>query len=259
MLFSVGFAQKAKDSPLVFEDDLELKWRDTEDTAFLVAKNKILAPLEVILTIKGKGTESFLVPANGESVLVKQPKIITGRKSGSIQLDYQISYHMGHPDAIDIDQNYLYDFPFSEGKSYLIGQTWGGKATHNTSESFHAIDFQLDEGEAIHAAREGQVVKVIDWFSKQGGPELSAAANEVVILHVDGTLASYVHLQYQGAEVSPGEKVKKGQLIGYSGATGYATGPHLHFVVRRDKNQSIPIFFNGYEGQILQKGEFYIH
>lgn len=256
---SNSFGQKAKDTPIAFEDDLELEWRDSEDTAYLVAKNKIYAPLEVILTIKKKRSESFLVPAKGETILISQPKVIVGKRSGTIQLDYQIGYHMGHPDVIDIDEDYLYALPFEKGQSYMIGQTWGGRATHYTPDSYYAVDFQLATGEPVHAAREGQVVKVIDWFTKEGGAELSAAANEVVVIHEDGTIASYVHLKYKGAVVEAGEMVERGQLLGYSGSTGYSTGPHLHFVVRRDDNKSIPIYFEGFEGKVLQKGEFYSH
>jgi len=55
--------------------------------------------------------------------------------------------------------------------------------------------------------------------------------NNIVIQHADSSRAGYWHLQKDGALVNAGDTVKKGQLIGLSGRTGYAFFPHLHFVV----------------------------
>lgn len=74
-----------------------------------------------------------------------------------------------------------------------------------------------------------------------------------MIMHADGTYASYAHLAYKGALVKEGEFVKRGQKIGLSGLAGYTRGPHLQFVVRKERNSSIPIYFNGYKGKVLKK------
>ena len=55
--------------------------------------------------------------------------------------------------------------------------------------------------------------------------------NEIEIKHSDGTYAAYSHLKYKGTFVKKGEKVKKGQLIGLSGNTGWSSKPHLDFCV----------------------------
>jgi hypothetical protein len=56
-------------------------------------------------------------------------------------------------------------------------------------------------------------------------------ANAVYILHNDDTIAAYVHLSHDGVCVRPGDVVAIGEIIGYSGNTGWANGPHLHFHV----------------------------
>ena len=71
-------------------------------------------------------------------------------------------------------------------------------------------------------------------------------ANSVRILHDDGSMAVYAHLALEKAQVYPGMRVEAGQLIDYSGNTGYSTGPHLHFVVQVNqgmKLESVPFKF----------------
>ena len=53
------------------------------------------------------------------------------------------------------------------------------------------------------------------------------------IVHADETIATYAHMAFSGVRVRPGQQVQAGTLIGYSGATGYTSGAHLHFVVHR--------------------------
>lgn len=62
--------------------------------------------------------------------------------------------------------------------------------------------------------------------------------NYVLIKHSNGMYTLYAHMRYGSVTVKVGQKVKKGQTIGYMGNTGYAFGAHLHFEVR-DKNNLI--------------------
>ena len=55
--------------------------------------------------------------------------------------------------------------------------------------------------------------------------------NRVVIKHKNGEYTAYEHLAYKGIVVKVGQKVRKGQFIGYNGNTGYSPFPHLHFEV----------------------------
>lgn len=133
------------------------------------------------------------------------------------------------------DANARYRLPYPEGEAFTIGQAPGGPiTTHTTPESAYAIDIDMPEGTPVLAARDGVVIEAVDRY-KAGGPDraLLTRANRVRVLHADGTIAEYAHLKPGGAAARVGEAVKAGKVIGYSGATGYAYGPHLHFAVTR--------------------------
>ena len=63
--------------------------------------------------------------------------------------------------------------------------------------------------------------------------------NYVKIKHDNGYYTLYAHMEYGSVCVNVGDKVTKGQVIGYMGATGRATGAHLHFEVRNAKDVRI--------------------
>jgi murein DD-endopeptidase MepM/ murein hydrolase activator NlpD len=144
--------------------------------------------------------------------------------------------------------------PFARNQEFSIGQAFGGAFSHTSLDSRHAVDISMPVGTPIHAAREGVVMDVARWFSgagtdlKRDGPR----ANFVRILHEDGSMAVYAHLDYEGVVVHPGQRVRRGQLIGRSGNTGFSTGPHLHFVIQLNRDMklvSVPFEFTGPAGQ----------
>ena len=86
---------------------------------------------------------------------------------------------------------------------------------------FHAgVDFIVEEGTEVHAGADGTVVTC----GMDGDNGLV-----VIIAHEDGYSTHYYHLSE--INVNEGDKVKAGDIIGYSGATGNVTGPNLHFGV----------------------------
>jgi murein DD-endopeptidase MepM/ murein hydrolase activator NlpD len=87
----------------------------------------------------------------------------------------------------------------------------------------NGIDFAAPPGTPIYAAAAGVVRSVGD-----GGP----CGNMVQIDHPNGLTSAYCHMSRFGP-ISTGEHVEARQLIGYVGQTGRATGPHLHFAVKR--------------------------
>lgn len=168
-----------------------------------------------------------------------------------------IDYFYGNSKTAAHREDYLYALPFELGKSYKVSQSFYGKKSHFTTESKFAVDFAMPVGTKIVAAREGVVVYTLDQFKKSGGKEFKKKANKIVILHDDGTFASYSHLKHQGTVVQKGDRVEKGQHIGYSGNTGYTSGPHLHFAVRLPRDICVPVYFENYKGKVLKKGKYY--
>jgi murein DD-endopeptidase MepM/ murein hydrolase activator NlpD len=73
-------------------------------------------------------------------------------------------------------------------------------------------------------------------------------ANYIRIVHDDGTMGLYAHLKPEGVLVRVGQRVKTGQRIGFSGNTGYTSGPHLHFALQVNRGMqlvSIPFRMTG--------------
>ncbi len=104
-------------------------------------------------------------------------------------------------------------WPVSGPITSPFGPRWGG---------FHpGIDIGVPEGTPIHAAAAGTVI-YCGWESGYG--------NLVVIDHHNGLATAYGH--QSRIAVSCNQNVAQGDVIGYSGCTGFCTGPHLHFEVR---------------------------
>jgi murein DD-endopeptidase MepM/ murein hydrolase activator NlpD len=97
--------------------------------------------------------------------------------------------------------------------------------------AFHSgVDISAALGTPVRAAADG-VVEHAEWTSGGYG-------KLVMIDHGNGIQTWYAHLS--GFEVIPGQEIRRGEILGYSGATGRATSPHLHFEVRRHGNPVNP-------------------
>ncbi len=159
----------------------------------------------------------------------------------------------GRPDASHRPQR-PYRPPFAAGEIFRIGQAFGGEFSHSEPSSYHAVDIAMPIGTPVHAARSGVVMDMARFFHGAGEDlkRYGQRANFIRILHDDGTMAVYAHLDYEGVRVREGQHVERGQLIGKSGNTGFTTGPHLHFVIQKNRDMnlvSVPFEFEGDNGQ----------
>jgi len=148
-----------------------------------------------------------------------------------------------------------YRVPFAADVDWHVGQGFHGRYSHQHPVSRYAVDFTVPVGTPVLAAREGVVMQVQDDWRGSGQDLQGFAhrANFVRVLHEDGTMAMYAHLEYYGVGVKPGQRVAAGDLLGLSGNTGYSTGPHLHFAVLVNDGRdevSIPFDMDGVEEDI---------
>ena len=84
------------------------------------------------------------------------------------------------------------------------------------------LDIAAPYGTPIYAAASGTVTRAANKYDGYG--------NSVMVANDDGNVTMYGHMS--SIAISYGDYVVKGQLLGYVGSTGYATGNHLHFEVR---------------------------
>ncbi len=114
------------------------------------------------------------------------------------------------------------------GDRRVYAYTGGGSST-----SLHyGIDYGIPTGSPVAACGAGRVVMAEDRIS---------TGWSVVIEHMPGLYSLYYHLD--SLDVQVGQMVKAGDGIGVSGATGLATGPHLHWEVRLNGEAVNPDFF----------------
>lgn len=101
--------------------------------------------------------------------------------------------------------------------------------TKKTEKSFHnGID--IITGKYAVAAYTGEVTKVIDGIS--GYSTKYPTGNAVTIHHENDMYTVYYHLKKGSIRVKKGDVVEKGTILGELGATGHATGVHLHFGIK---------------------------
>ncbi len=110
-----------------------------------------------------------------------------------------------------------------------------------TKKDFHAgIDLisNSTKDDYIIAFEDGVVYSIKNSIS--GFSEKYATGNYVYINHEDGFVTKYHHIKKGSIRVKKNQFVKKGDIIGYTGNTGYVTGNHLHFAIYKDGKSKNP-------------------
>jgi murein DD-endopeptidase MepM/ murein hydrolase activator NlpD len=102
----------------------------------------------------------------------------------------------------------------------------------------HSLDFYCEEGTPIYAAKGGLVVFVQNDSNVSGlTKKYYNLGNRLVLEHENGEYTAYEHMRYKGIVVDRGQRVKRGQIVAYSGNTGITMAPHLHFEVFNNPNR----------------------
>jgi len=228
---------------------------DTATATALVAANGCLCAITLRVSIvqsdfaaipKGATYQATLEPGASGTLVQAQR---TG--SGEHELRFTFTGTLGSPTAVHHPAR-PYRAPFAVGATFTVTQAFPVHITHVTPDSRYAVDFALPDGTPVYAAREGTVINLRhDSFRGGAQPAMLDQANLIMILHDDGTIGAYAHLQWDSIRVRIGQHVKRGEYIANSGNTGFTTGPHLHFAVLRNAGTaavSVPVEFAGIGG-----------
>ena len=220
----------------------------------LIANNGYHAPVQIVFQLQDTVNVAADTPVGGDLVLDPRSTkelltVLPADPSQPSSFRYRFQYLPGDPRARHRPTE-LYRLPFALAKTFPVSQAYPDQLTHTDPASHYAIDFVMPIGSGVYAARGGVVMEVASQYFRSGtllerdGPR----ANVVRILHDDGTLGLYAHLNWGAIRVVPGQRVRQGEYIADSGNTGFSTGPHLHFAVQRNgggRLLSVPVRFKG--------------
>lgn len=129
-----------------------------------------------------------------------------------------------------------------------ISSTFGMRLhpLHKTWTGHMGVDYAAPSGTPIHATADG-VVEYAGWQNGYG--------NVVILKHYGKYSTVYAHQSHIADGLSKGDTVSQGQVIGYVGATGWATGPHLHYEFRVDNRPVDPLSVDLPVARSLEPGE----
>lgn len=225
--FAIVFAQK----------NVKMYYEKKQDTITYYVDNLEIYPTSIVFASQPelenmKKPELFkttqVLPAKSTRNKVTYFVVNDKKKRSGIKKMPGYLMYIGDITIKNYNNTYVYDLPYQKGKSFQMYQGYNGTFSHQNENS---LDFTMPEGTEILASREGMVIDVVQSNNKSCPTKNCAPfGNYISILHSDGTIAQYFHIQQNGAKVNIGDTVTKGQLIALSGNTGWSSGPHLHFV-----------------------------
>ncbi len=118
-------------------------------------------------------------------------------------------------------------------KRTASGYGWRIHPIYKIKKFHEGMDFTAPRGTEVYAAGDGVVVEVRSLLRGYG--------KRVVIDHGFGYRTRYAHLN--NFNVRKGQKVKRGDVIGYVGSTGMSVAPHLHYEVEKDGKKVNPVHY----------------
>jgi murein DD-endopeptidase MepM/ murein hydrolase activator NlpD len=141
----------------------------------------------------------------------------------------------------DSAKNRLFKLPYKAGTSHTVTGAYGSDPASGYHHPDYSVDFDLVQGEAIHAVRAGTVNLIYPYDTVCNLP--TSQGNKVIVLHQDSmpdstvvggwrkvyTKDLYLHVNHD-IPVRPGQKIAQGQIVAYASCTGQdGGGPHLHY------------------------------
>lgn len=201
--------------------------------AFALAPNRYRAliptspntsPGRMTLAVSGpEGTNNIAVNVGNRSFNTQYITLSPSR-AGLEGTDYEFD-RLDELRALRSPQRY-WNGPMARPSTGYVSSVYGNRRYYNgvfAEDYYHrGVDYAAANGSPIYAPAAGRIAlvgRVADGFELNG--------NTIGIDHGQGVTSVMIHLS--GFAVNEGDMVEKGQLIGYMGATGFATGPNLHW------------------------------
>ena len=189
-------------------------------------ENKISLPIKII----EKEFVSETIPLNASNTAIKT----NASKERMDQINrLNKILDTKNPTAVYEPSSFEPPTPATRRTSFFADRRVYAYSNGKSSTSLHyGIDYGVPTGSEVRSCGRGKVVMAEDRIS---------TGWSVCIEHLPGLYSLYYHMSELKVEV--GQTVKQGDLIGLSGATGLATGPHLHWEVRLNMEAVSPDFF----------------
>lgn len=205
-----------RDKVLTEKQELEDTKKEAEDTKAQMEANK--AELEAQMEAKRKQMESIQLAQKNvkdayTAMIETEDELMAQYKKAAAEYAAQSTYVGG-----------TFMWPLPAGNNVVTCKY--GMRTHPITgkRKLHTgVDLRAATGTKVYAANKGTVTT--SGYS-------SAWGNYIIISHGGGITTLYAHLSKRS--VSKDDKVKQGDIIGYSGNTGYSTAPHLHFEISKN-------------------------
>ncbi len=200
-----------------------------------------------LISLKGQYSDQNLVLANNQTERTKlleetkseekkYQQMLAEKQSAREQIikelrDFEAKLQfILDPNTIPVPGTRVFDWPL---QNIIITQYFGGTEFARQNASVYAgrayhpgVDFGAPRGTPIYAPLSGTVR---DTGNTDAVPGCYSWGKWTLIDHANGLTTLYAHQDV--ISVTPGQKVATGEVIGYTGNTGYSTGPHLHFTV----------------------------
>lgn len=212
-----------RDKVLTEKRELEDTKKEAEDTKAQMEANK--AELEAQMEAKRKQMESIQLAQKNvkdayTAMIETEDELMAQYKKAAAEYAAQSTYVGG-----------TFMWPLPAGNNVVTCKY--GMRTHPITgkRKLHTgVDLRAATGTKVYAANKGTVTT--SGYS-------SAWGNYIIISHGGGITTLYAHMSKRS--VSKDDKVKQGDIIGYSGNTGYSTAPHLHFEISKNGSTYNPL------------------
>lgn len=233
---------RSRIAPTEADSLAELELVPNGDATDIYVSNRLAGPVEVELRAFDAVDVRFLPELPLRQLIAARSRVLVSRVDGTGPAAYygvNMIIVPGDPKA-RVDE-VSYALPVDENSDWQLGQDFHGSFSHDDVQNRYAVDLIVPVGTPVLAARGGVVMQAENAFDRGGQNRAKYVdrANFIRILHDDGSMGLYAHLQENGVLVRVGDRVELGQLIAYSGNTGYSTGPHLHFCVQVNSGMTL--------------------